>query len=246
MIFRVFLPYSRSCSVHFSFSTFLGFLAIFQVLQCVCVSFSTFFIFLTIFQVLQCAFVIFHVFQCFSPYSRPTVWVSHFPLLSVSLPIFEILQCAFLIFQRFQCFSTYCTFYSVHFSFFHVFQCFLPYSRSYTVCFSFATFFSVRSECGSCPKWRPGLQLSLMTCTWLPHTPENSHSHLEICAGAPWCWQCKQVYIWFRHAPAPLIGWSCVHDEVAWPTVSEWGLRAYKQTSLCARGPCSSTEAFLQ
>jgi hypothetical protein len=23
------------------------------------------------------------------------------------------------------------------------------------------------------PRWRPGLQLSLMTCTWLPHTPEN-------------------------------------------------------------------------
>jgi hypothetical protein len=23
------------------------------------------------------------------------------------------------------------------------------------------------------PRWCPGLQLSLMTCTWLPHTPEN-------------------------------------------------------------------------
>jgi hypothetical protein len=23
------------------------------------------------------------------------------------------------------------------------------------------------------PRWRPGLQPSLMTCTWLPHTPEN-------------------------------------------------------------------------
>lgn len=36
------------------------------------------------------------------------------------------------------------------------------------------------------PKWRPGLQLSLMTSTWLPHTRETSHVHCENCAGAPW------------------------------------------------------------
>ena len=28
------------------------------------------------------------------------------------------------------------------------------------------------------PRWRPGLQPSLMTCTWLPHTPENKPHQL--------------------------------------------------------------------
>jgi hypothetical protein len=36
------------------------------------------------------------------------------------------------------------------------------------------------------PRWRPGLQPSLMTCTWLPHHLKISHVHSEICAGAPW------------------------------------------------------------
>ena len=31
------------------------------------------------------------------------------------------------------------------------------------------------------PRWHPGLQPSLMTCTWLPHTPENKpHPSWEL------------------------------------------------------------------
>ncbi|EDL20056.1 mCG147647 [Mus musculus] len=34
--------------------------------------------------------------------------------------------------------------------------------------------------------------------------------------------------------------------EVAWPALSGWGLRVYKQTSLGSQGPLSSIEVFLQ
>jgi hypothetical protein len=81
------------------------------------------------------------------------------------------------------------------------------------------------------PRRCQGLQLSLMTCTWLPHTPENKPRPLTImraAQGAPWCWRFKQVHIWWRHVPAALIGWSCVPGEVTWPAVSGWGLRVYK------------------
>jgi len=76
--FSVFLAYSRSYSVHFSFSTFSIFLQysrsysvhsyLFHVFQCFlpyfmsysgCLSFSMFFRFLSILQVLECAFLIF-------------------------------------------------------------------------------------------------------------------------------------------------------------------------------------------
>jgi hypothetical protein len=60
------------------------------------------------------------------------------------------------------------------------------------------------------PRRRPGMQLSLMTCTWLPHTPENKPQpswELRRCTrilGNPF---------WWRHAPAALISWSCVPGE---------------------------------
>jgi hypothetical protein len=41
-------------------------------------------------------------------------------------------------------------------------------------------------------------------------------------------WWCKQVHIWWRCAPATLIGCSHVPGEVMWPAVSGWGLRVYK------------------
>jgi hypothetical protein len=65
----VFLPFSRSYSLHFSFLHISMILAIFYVLPCVCLIFH-------VFQFsphnpnLKCTFLIFHLIQCFSPYSR--------------------------------------------------------------------------------------------------------------------------------------------------------------------------------
>ena len=83
--FKCFLPYFMSYHVSFSFSLFLSFLAIFQVLLCefliflfsqfshhipgptVCIphlsSFSFSFFFFAIFQVLKCVFLIFMIFS---------------------------------------------------------------------------------------------------------------------------------------------------------------------------------------
>ena len=75
------------------------------------------------------------------------------------------------------------------------------------------------------PRRSQGLQLSLMTCTWLPHTPENKPQP---------SWElhrCTRILLnpfWWRHAPAALISWSCMPGEVTWPAVSGWGLRVYK------------------
>ena len=118
-IFRVFQfshhnPGPTECISHFwSFSLSL---AIFQVLQCVCVSFYSFVSFLTIFQVLHCRILLFHVFSvsCHIPGHR--VFVSHFPRFSVFSPLSRS--------------------YSVYFSFFYVFHCFFP-------CFSHFAVFSV-------------------------------------------------------------------------------------------------------
>ena len=79
--FSVFLPYSRSYTVHISFSKFFSFLAIFQVLQC--------------------PFLIFHGFQFTCHISGLTVCISHIPYFSVFLAIFQALQCAFLLFKIF-------------------------------------------------------------------------------------------------------------------------------------------------
>ena len=118
--FSVFSPHSRSYHVSFSFSSFVRFLAIFQVQQCVCLIFHVF-DFLALFQVLSCALFIFHIFQFSGHIPGPTVCVSHFARLKVFLAIFWVLEFAFLSF--------------------HFFLCFSPYSRSYSVCFSFSTFF---------------------------------------------------------------------------------------------------------
>ena len=73
------------------------------------------------------------------------------------------------------------------------------------------------------PRRRQGLQLSLMTCTWLPHLNKPQPS-----------WElrrCTRILanpFWWRYAPAALISWSCVPGEVTWPAVSGWGLRVYK------------------
>jgi hypothetical protein len=138
--FSVFSPYSSSYNVHFSFSTFSVFVAIFQVLQCVC--------------------FIFHFFQFSRHIPAPTVCISHFPCLSVSpyyrsynvcvsfstffsfLAIFHVLQCAFLIFHVFSV-CHHITGPTVYVSHFPRFSVFSPYSRSYCVHFSFSTFFSV-------------------------------------------------------------------------------------------------------
>ena len=64
--FSFFLPYSRSYSVHFSFSTFLSgffFFAIFQVLECPFLIIRDFSVFLDKFQITQCLCLIFHFFQ---------------------------------------------------------------------------------------------------------------------------------------------------------------------------------------
>ena len=93
-------PYSRSYSVHFSFLPFSLFLAIFQVLQCVC--------------------LIFHVFQFSHHTAGPTLGISHFPgflvFLAISrsnsvcvlfstffsfLAIFQVLMCTILLFHVF-------------------------------------------------------------------------------------------------------------------------------------------------
>ena len=120
--FSVFSPHSRSYHVSFSFSSFVRFLAIFQVQQCVCLIFHVF-DFLALFQVLSCALFIFHIFQFSGHIPGPTVCVSHFARLKVFLAIFWVLEFAFLSF--------------------HFFLCFSPYSRSYSVCFSFCAFFRV-------------------------------------------------------------------------------------------------------
>jgi hypothetical protein len=67
--FSVFSPYSRSYSVCVTFSTFFSFLTKIQALQSVFFNISRFSLFLALFQVLQCVCLIFPVFNC-SPYTR--------------------------------------------------------------------------------------------------------------------------------------------------------------------------------
>ena len=104
-VFHCFSPCSMSYSVCFSFCTFFSVsshisyptiwvshfphLSVFSPYSrsySVCVSFYTFFRFLAIFQVLQCTFLICYIFSVSRHISYPTMWVSHFPHLSVFLP----------------------------------------------------------------------------------------------------------------------------------------------------------------
>ena len=81
------------------------------------ISFSTFFIFLAIFPVLECLCLIFHTIQisCHNPGS--TVCISHISRFSLFLAIFQVLPCVFLFLHVFQCFSPYFMSYPVSFSF---------------------------------------------------------------------------------------------------------------------------------
>ena len=104
--------------------------------------FSSFGVFLAIFQVLYCVFLIFHDFTVSRHIPGPTVNVSHFVRFSVFLTIFHVLPCQFFIFS----FVSFLALFQVllcDFPIFHTFQCFSPYSRSDSVTFSFFMSFSV-------------------------------------------------------------------------------------------------------
>jgi hypothetical protein len=78
------------------------------------------------------------------------------------------------------------------------------------------------------PRCYPGLQLSLMTCTSLPHTPENKPLPLwELHRCTMMLAVLTSPYL-VEMCPCALIGWSRVPGEVMWPAVSGWGLRVYK------------------
>jgi hypothetical protein len=85
------------------------------------------------------------------------------------------------------------------------------------------------------PGWRPELPLSLMTCTWLPHTPENKpHPSWELCrctmmqdrtiwwvmilanglllCGLGWWGVVEKLYKWFQLG----VGWVVVFSWRDW------------------------------
>ena len=109
--FSVSSPYSRSCSVWVSFSTFICFRSKIQVLQY--------------------AFLIFHEFCCFSPYSKS--YSVHFSFYSflIFLAIFHLIHFLFFIFLVFLFFFFFDCLFFVFFGFF-----FFPLSRSYSVHFT--------------------------------------------------------------------------------------------------------------
>jgi len=105
-VFHCVLPYSRSYPLSFSFSYFVSFFfSPYSRSYSVCVSFFTFLRFLTIFQVLQCVFFFLHDFQCFLPYSRSYHVSFSFSSFVSFFAIFQVKQCLCLIFP---CFSVYC------------------------------------------------------------------------------------------------------------------------------------------
>jgi hypothetical protein len=110
--FSIFSPYSRSYSVHFSFSPYSVFLPIFHILQCV--------------------FLIFHYFEfsCHDP--GPTVCISHFLPFQCSSPYFTSYSACFSFFMIF-CFLAIFQTLQCAFLIFHVFECVPPYSRSNSV-----------------------------------------------------------------------------------------------------------------
>ena len=111
MIFSTLAIFQVLPSIFRIFPPFSVFLAIFQVIQCLCLNFHL------IQYSSQWVFIIFHVFECFSPYFTFYIVCFSFSNFFLFLPIFQVLQCAFLIFHLFQCFSKYSKFYSVCFSF---------------------------------------------------------------------------------------------------------------------------------
>ena len=85
----------------YSFSTFLNFHTIFQVLLCTFLIFHLFQCFSTYFQVKQCLCLIFELFHFLRHNPGPMVYISHFSCFSLFLAIFQVLQCAFHIFHIF-------------------------------------------------------------------------------------------------------------------------------------------------
>ena len=116
--FLVYSSKSKSYSVHFSYFMFLVFLAIFPVLQCVC--------------------LIFHIFPLSLPYSRSSMECVSFLRFIRSLTIFQVLEC-FSMFYSF----LYVPDPPVCVSYFPRYSVFSPYSRSYLVYFSFSMVFRV-------------------------------------------------------------------------------------------------------
>ena len=150
-------PGPKLCISHFS--RFSVFLAIFWVIQFLCLIFhvcqfsrrnpgpkvciftiSGLSLFLAIFQVLQCVFLSLHFFQCFLPYFKSYHLSFSFSSFFSFLAIYQVLQCEFPFFFVCQC--------SHHipcprmFVFHYLVPFFSTYSRSYSVPFSFFTFFS--------------------------------------------------------------------------------------------------------
>jgi len=140
-VFHSFSSQSRSYSVCFSFSTFFKFFAkiqvliwvflIFQVFHCfspqsrsytVFLPFHTFFKFFAKIQVLL-YFSYFTFFTVSHHNPDPTVYVSHFPRLSVFLTTLPVLPCEILIFLicKFSCHIPVPTVCNFHFSSFSVF-----------------------------------------------------------------------------------------------------------------------------
>ena len=69
--------------------------------------FTRFSVLIAIFQVIQCLCLIFHVFRFSRHNLGPTVCISNFSRFSLFLAIFQVLQCVFLILHVFPCFSPY-------------------------------------------------------------------------------------------------------------------------------------------
>jgi hypothetical protein len=119
LIFQVlecFSPYSRSYSVHFSFSTYLS-VSRYIPGQTVVVSY----------------FPRFFQFSCHN--TGPTVCISHFSRFSL-FSSYSRPYSVFLVLHIFQCFLLYSRSYHVSFSF-SSFVSFSLYSMSYSVCVSF-------------------------------------------------------------------------------------------------------------
>ena len=100
-------------------------------------------VFLAIFQVIDCLCLFLHIFHFCRHTPGPTVCIPHFPHFLVFCAIFQMLQCLFLIFHVFFQFSCHNQALQHLFLIFHFFECFSPYFTSYSVCFLFCTFFSV-------------------------------------------------------------------------------------------------------
>ena len=123
LIFHVFqvsshIPGPGVSISHFAlFSLFLAFSSSYSV----CVSCSTFFSFLAIFQVLHCVCLILHVFQVSLHIPGPTMIFSCFSFVSF-LDIIKVITLCVSHFPSFSSFSQYSRYYSGHFSSFKFFS----------------------------------------------------------------------------------------------------------------------------